>query len=100
MTKTMNIGNKVFKVCKPVETDWDRDFRYKNRTLYDCYKTPSYRKAYIWENWLKWARENNAEIFVSSYNSNFFTIRGNIFVGLDMYYIYITSTRQELYKVL
>ena len=73
--------------------------------LYDAYKNPSTTKGNIWQSWIEWFRlvlrdNNGGEIYITSYNQQFFSIGGYIESPLDETWAFlITSTRHELWQV-
>ena len=102
--KNITIGNKDFTITNKTTTAVPfimyRFGKLTERTLNECYTRPSKTKQAIYKEWVQWANENNAKRFgVCSYNTNIFTLDGLIKIGTDMYYIYITPTRQELTRV-
>ena len=78
---------------------------YRTESIYTAYDKPSVRKMVIWEYWQEWlyevARDNNrCEMYVSSFNAQFFSIGGTIESPLgDIWAFYITATRQELWRI-
>lgn len=74
-----------------------------NRTLFDCYKTPSFRKQNIWNYWNRMLEPYMSELccgcFVNSYNSNFFTIGGCIKVNNVYYNILITPAHNYISEI-
>lgn len=97
----MRVNGIEFTVERPVGNivltcDYSRD-------LSDCYERPSMRKQAIWHNWLDWASmlPGSCELCVSSFNVNFFTIKGLWCTGEGKkYFLYITKTRQEISEVI
>ena len=77
--------------------------RYDDIT--SAYGRPSDRKIAIWNYWKRWFRDvlsdnNGGDIYVTSRNTNFFTIGGFIdSPNGERWGFYITSTRQECWKV-
>lgn len=102
MGKQYMIVNGIeFTVEKPISNivltcDYSRD-------LFDCYERPSMRKQSIWYSWLEWASmlPGSCQLCVSSFNAQFFTIRG-LWCREDgkKYFLYITKTRQEISEVI
>lgn len=106
MRKTVKtIGGIDFKVKYPNKPEkWLSSIpersEYEYTSIYDAYVQPSSTKVEIWQEWLEWADDCGAVIWISSRNSHFFTIRGRVrdTVG-SCYEVYITSTRHELTPV-
>ena len=96
MKRELVIGNKYFTV-----NDNIKDCpKCTGRTLQDCYKKPSVKKQKIYNDWKKWAEENDVMSFgVSGYNSYVFSLNGIIVYEMIKYYIYITPTRNTLTRV-
>lgn len=98
--ETMDLYGEIFKVVKGTTKPYKRC-----NGLYDAYVNPSTRKENIWSYWLDWfssvLRDNNGgEIYITSYNAQFFSIGGYIESPLDQTWcFYITSTRQEVYRI-
>ena len=93
--KEFRIGNEVF-------TFKHNGTFYANcgRAIFACYERPSKIKVGIYEYWADWANENNVFDFgISSYNTNMFTLSGKIIIDGGLYALYITKTRQEIYKI-
>ena len=74
--------------------------------IYEAYGRPSTRKVAIWEAWKNWFYEvlrdnNDGEIYITSRNTNFFTVGGYIETPInETWAFYITATRQEIWRVL
>lgn len=64
-------------------------------SLYDCYERPSRTKENIYEAWRRWFHELDGELWVSSYNCNFFTISGYFKYNGDTYRAYITASHNK-----
>ena len=93
--QTIILNGKPFTLCKEVTNR-----QCSHRSLFDCYGKPSSTKVSIWESWLQWFHDQYSSDFgVASYNCNFFTIEGKVEKDGQLYYIYITSTRQEAYPI-
>ena len=97
----MIVNGIVFTVKNPLGNfvltcDFSRD-------LMDCYERPSMLKQTIWHNWLEWASmlPGSCQLCVSSFNAQFFTIRG-LWCREDgkKYFLYITKTRREISEVI
>lgn len=79
----------------------------KERSLYDCYASPSHTKSQIWEYWNNWFIELCNKDFVTcarwgvaSYNCHFFTIEGIVKTEDDITYRFvITSAHNRVYTV-
>ena len=70
--------------------------------IYDVYKNPSWRKVGIWEQWCKWAEEiydssmdSFAWIEISSHNSQFFSIVGQVRENGQTYRVLITPAHNR-----
>lgn len=71
--------------------------------LEDCYSRPSSRKKSIYDSWWKWSKSipGTVEMWVSSYNTNFFTLGGEIWVNENNHFaFYITYKHQEVWSVI
>lgn len=99
--KTINIGNEYFTLHTRTTVDASKLGNYSNSTadIYKFYEKPSKAKVSIWNEWVEWAKENNAEISIASGNHHTFTIQGKVTVDNVLYYVYITKTANHLYKV-
>lgn len=76
------------------------NFSGKGRNLYECYDRPSNTKREIFNDWWAWSKRNNVKDFgIYTYNGFMFTLTGRIEIEGQEYAIYITKTRQELYKI-
>ena len=90
------INGNAFEVVKKEESIY-----YAGNSLYDCYCRPSQRKVAIFEEWKNdfyTERFNNGGIldfnmWVSSYNSNIFTLAGNFRTEQHNYNFKITPSR-------
>ena len=72
----------------------------KGLDLLDCYNIPSTAKQEIYKSWWYWAKQNNVKDFgIDTYNGFMFTLTGRIEIDGQEYAIYITKTRQELYRI-
>ena len=96
------IDGRTFLVKKQLNFPVSCD-RMRERSLKDCYTRPSAKKQSIYEDWKKWANENNIERFgIHSYNTNVFTLEG-IYYNKENdtnYYIYITPSYHYAYEIL
>ena len=73
----ITVNGKTFSVHKSKYANVNNLGYYAGRTLYDCYERPSATKVSIYNDWLKWASDNNVYHFgVSSYNAHTFTLQG------------------------
>ena len=71
------------------------------RGITDVYGRPSARKIAIWADWVRWFVSNDGTCTVSTYNCNFFTIRGVVhdYVSDDWYECYITPAHNHCYLI-
>lgn len=60
-----------------------------------CYSNPSKCKVEIWNEWLDWAHENGADLWITSYNCMRFSISGRILVNGKWWNLYITSAHNR-----
>ena len=80
-------------------TSYEVGKRRKTRGLYDCYSRPSDTKIEIWEQWKRWFFDMDSyDVWVESYNTNFFTIAGTIEWKGGKYFIYITPAHNRMWK--
>lgn len=98
--KTITIDNEIFELKVGNYNDVIRLDYYAYRTLYDCYNNPSSIKKAIYDEWRKWAYDNDVEKFgVSSYNCHFFTLQGLIKIDSRYFIIRITPSHNYLIQV-
>ena len=97
--KHLTLGEIEFRQCKPIHRD---EITVKETTLYDCYGRYSERKREIWEWWKRniYGIDPSAMVWVSSHNCNFFTIQAIIQVTDKLYFLEITSTRNDIHAIL
>ena len=71
------------------------------RDIDDCYGRCSSVKRSIWEDWKRWFIQHNGLCTVSSYNFNFFTIKGYVTDEAtgERYFCYITRSYNRCLKV-
>lgn len=98
MKKVMEINGENFTIMKSISSF---SFHYNTfKDIYSCYEKPSEIKLSIYKDWEKWFNELNCYDFgIISYNGWMFTCGGIIKIDGQMYYIYITKTRQEIYAI-
>lgn len=92
------LGTEIFQLIKP--SSYIPSCKGK---LEDCYSRPSGKKKAIYDSWRKWAESipGTVEMWVSSYNVNFFTLGGEIWdIDNKHYAFYITRTRKEIWEVI
>lgn len=76
------------------------NFRHGTASIYDAYKKPSVSKIDVWESWGRWCREmETCELWVSSSNSNYFSIEGVCRWHGIPYFLRITYAHNRAYKV-
>ena len=100
MRKQVELNGEMFTVVKGSGAPYRRAWMVE-----DCYGRCSDIKKAIWHDWLKWAHDlekqegiSEVTLWVSSYNSNVFTIGGEIeYEDGSTQHIYITKTRQEIW---
>ena len=98
--KRININGMNFEVHKSKYASVDSLSRYAGRTIYDCYDKPAMAKISIYNDWLKWAYENNVEYFgISSYNGFRFSLQGLIEYEETIYILNITSNSNKAYII-
>ena len=105
MKKYIELNNETFVVKKskgelhPIK---------EVRTLADCYVKPSAIKQSIYNDWFNWylsvesPKYQIVNMSISSYNTNMFTIRMDVFDAKTYEFIgclYITKTRQEFWTI-
>lgn len=90
------INGEVFEVLKPSKHE-----AYCEGQLDSLYVRPSERKKAIMGYWFKWASglPGCCYLWVSSHNSSFFSIGGRWEHDGNVYGIYITKTRQEVWRI-
>lgn len=101
--ETININGNYFKVVATVNANnfIDRSVLMgRMLELTEAYDNPSDTKELIYHNWVMWAEENDGVLRVDTYNSMQFTLRGFVYHNNKKYYLYITKTRQEAYKLI
>lgn len=96
MKKYMIVGDIKFLVKQP--NSWIPSSKGQ---LEDCYKKPSSRKKAIYQTWWEWACSlpGQVTIWVHSYNTNFFTLGGEIWNDSGHWAFYISYTRHEIWRV-
>lgn len=96
-SKYMNLGGIYFKVINSSSHIPDCKGQ-----LEDCYKNPSHIKRQIMSDWWFWASQLPFEVklWVSSFNTNFFTLGGEFWVSHTHFAFYITRTRTEVWEVI
>ena len=79
---------------------------YCRSDIYNVYTKPSWRKVGIWESWCKWAEEifvsdtdNYAWIEITSHNSQFFSIIGQVRDNGHTYKVLITSAHNRAWLI-
>lgn len=98
--RIINIGNENFKLIKDIKIEDIKNRDYKH--IYSCYDRPSNTKISIFNKWYDILLNNCNVIFygICSYNCNMFSLNAIIEIENQKYYIYITKTRQEIYKII
>ena len=92
-----------FVVINPKNPDYIPRNNYSD--IWHAYGRPSNCKQGIWCRWLRWWEDvkrdaNGGEIYITSRNTNFFSIGGYIDSPIgERWAFLITSTRQECWKV-
>lgn len=99
--KTMEVCGETFNIVKNGERP--HFSRHNYYTVYDAYGKPSEAKKAIWEYWREWAlrvwrNADDVSMWVSSRNTNVFTLTGYIEMNDKTYGFYITKTRQEIWE--
>lgn len=69
------------------------------RTLDDCYGSCSQYKRSAWNYWVEWFNKIGGIYTISSYNSNFFSIQGEIKMGDIEYFIEITYAHHRIWMI-
>lgn len=97
--RVVTLANRRFEVAEDrrhfMKTDnepFHLPFDENNvQALYECYAEPSTTKQYVWYDWCKWARENGASLWITSYNCMRFSISGRILVDGKWWNLHITA---------
>ena len=61
----------------------------------ECYRKPSSYKVSIWNEWVDWARKNDANLWITSHNCMHFSISGRILVHGVWWNLYITAAHNR-----
>lgn len=94
----LTINSVRFKI-DTLETREEPNIR-PYETIHTAYGRPSATKVSIWHYWEKWFSENGGYCWVSSHNSNFFTIEGIVQSELGYpYYCRITPSHHYAWKI-
>lgn len=101
--KTLKIGNKVFELknpkVKPSMYSTEHQFQLYGwgYTPNDVYGRPSQVKQQIYDEWEKWAYENDVKYFgITGHNCMMFTLGGIVNVNGQWYYVNITKAHNTL----
>ena len=98
--KVMNIGNEDFTLKNKILNQNDIYWCSYN-DIYECYSRPSNEKVNIYNYWRDLIY-NNCEVVnygIRGYNCNMFSLNAIVRIEEEYYYIYITKTKNEIYKI-
>lgn len=96
----MYIGNEYFTIKKDLKMEDVYKSRYED--LENCYGRPSSIKIRINNYWRDTIYSNCKVIRygVCGYNCNMFSLNAIVEIDNNMYYLYITKTRNEIHKII
>lgn len=100
MNKIIKIGNEDFKLKNKIMNNEDT-YYLSFSDIYECYKKPSSIKVRVY-NYYRDLLYNNCEVIkygVKGYNCNMFSLNAIVKIEEEYYYIYITKTKNEIYKI-
>ena len=98
MKKHIVLNDQTFYEVNPHTKmgNFIKDLPYQYDDIYKAYDKPSSRKVAIWEWWKRWCEQQNFTIWISSRNSQIFTIGFSGFVGDKNIFGYITPTQNKV----
>lgn len=101
--KHITIGDEKFEL---IHHSSHTTLKYKEeyingcRSIYDCYKKPSFYKYFIWYHIVKFAENNDCiDIRVLSHNSQFFTVGMTKIINNKVYLLVITPKHRYAFEV-
>jgi len=97
----IKIGNEDFTLQNKV-VNYTDIISYDYKELNQCYKKCSSTKYSILTHYYNLLDNNSLDVIkygIKSYNANIITIHAIINIDYVKYYVYITPTKNEIYKV-